>query len=86
MDYCLHAKTLKFKCFIFFNNRNNKCLDADIQSREVYVTNCDLSKPTQTWEWGFVNETNVRNWLTYGAKLVDDAEIEILKGLNKVLS
>lgn len=55
--------------------RNNHCVEADIKTQSVFVSACDASKLTQQWKWGFVNETNIRNWLTYGSKIVDDEEI-----------
>lgn len=55
--------------------RNNHCMEVDIGTQSVFVTNCDANKLTQKWRWGFVNETNVRNWLGYGSKIVDAQEI-----------
>lgn len=59
--------------------RNQKCMECDIALQRVYVTICDFNKTTQQWKWGFVNETNVRNWLTYGPSIVDENEVESLK-------
>ncbi|KXJ69759.1 hypothetical protein RP20_CCG025930 [Aedes albopictus] len=46
----------------------NQCLDLD--GHKVIMTGCDSSKKTQRWAWGFVNETNLNNWKTYGADLL----------------
>lgn len=68
--------------FLFFSSDSNKkCLECDVKTHEVYVTSCNFERLTQKWDWGFKNETNLRNWLTYGAKIVDKNEIEMLKGL-----
>lgn len=61
--------------------RNRHCVETDIKTQSVYVTNCDDSKLSQRWKWGFVNETNVRNWLNYGSKIADSQEIEVLTKL-----
>lgn len=55
--------------------RNHHCVEVEIKTQSVFVTHCDESKITQRWKWGFVNETNVRNWLSYGSKLTDEQEI-----------
>lgn len=60
---------------------NNRCIEADIGTQTVYVTTCDPLKDAQKWKWGFVNETNIRNWLTYGSKIAKEDEILELKKL-----
>jgi len=55
--------------------RNQHCVEADVNTQSVFVTRCKKSKIEQQWEWGFVNETNIRNWTSYGSKLVDEQEI-----------
>jgi hypothetical protein len=61
--------------------RNKNCIETDIKTQTVYVTKCDLSKLSQKWQWGFVNETNVKNWLGYGSKIIDQQEIRDLKSM-----
>ncbi|EAT48275.1 AAEL000639-PA [Aedes aegypti] len=46
----------------------NQCLD--LVERKVVVSKCDHRKKTQRWEWGFVDEENLNNWESYGAKLL----------------
>lgn len=60
---------------------NNQCVEADIGTQTVYVTKCDSQKDSQKWKWGFVNETNIRNWLTYGSRIVSEQELLDLKKL-----
>lgn len=55
--------------------RNNHCVDMDASSRSVFVTSCDENSKTQKWRWGFINKTNLENWLTYGSKIEDTKEI-----------
>lgn len=55
--------------------RNHHCVEADIEAQSVFVVPCEVGKATQKWKWGFVNETNIRNWLSYGSKIVDEMEI-----------
>lgn len=47
-----------------------KCLEADESTGKVHVKSCDSSELKQKWKWGFVNEDNVRNWNTVGAKIL----------------
>lgn len=63
--------------------RNHHCVEADVNTQSVFVTHCDPKKITQKWKWGFVNETNIRNWLNYGSKIVDAQEIADLSKLIK---
>ncbi|XP_062559599.1 N-acetylgalactosaminyltransferase 4-like [Armigeres subalbatus] len=46
----------------------NQCLD--LVGRKVIISVCDHRKKTQRWEWGFVNETNLNNWKSYGSELL----------------
>lgn len=57
----------------------NRCVEIDTGTYRVFETACNSTKNTQKFEWGFVNETNVRNWLTYGSKIVDEKEIQDLE-------
>lgn len=57
------------------SKHTNMCVEAEIKTQTVAVAKCDATKLSQQWKWGFVNETNIRNWLTYGSKIVDDREI-----------
>ena len=55
--------------------RNNQCIDMEDDPKLLFITFCDKNKLSQKWQWGFVNETNIRNWNTYGAKIVDLSEL-----------
>ena len=55
------------------------CVEADIATQAVYVTDCNQTKIEQRWMFGFVNETNIKNWLTYGSAIEDEREIIDLK-------
>lgn len=61
--------------------RNKHCMEADVKTQSVFVTGCDASKLSQQWKWGFVNETNIRHWLSYGSKITDAQEINDLSNL-----
>lgn len=58
--------------------RNNHCVEVDIGTQSVYITTCKQNKLEQQWTWGFVNETNIDNWLTYGSPIIDAQEIKDL--------
>lgn len=55
--------------------RNRHCVEAEVKTQSVFVTHCDVARIEQKWVWGFVNETNIRNWLHYGSKITDPQEI-----------
>lgn len=59
----------------------NNCVEIDIPTLTVYETKCNASSAAQKFKWGFVNETNIRNWLTYGSRIVDQEEVANLKEL-----
>lgn len=61
--------------------RNKNCIETDIKTQTVYVTQCDFTKSSQKWAWGFVNQTNMKNWLGYGSKIIDQQEISDLKAV-----
>lgn len=48
-------------------------MQADVKTQTVSVAKCnfDSTMLSQQWDWGFVNETNINNWLTYGSKIAD---------------
>lgn len=70
---------MKTKQIIHGPVRNNFCVEVDIGTQSVYVTQCNKDKIEQRWIWGFVNETNLANWLTYGSPIGDAQEIQDLK-------
>jgi polypeptide N-acetylgalactosaminyltransferase len=48
----------------------SRCLDADLEKSEVFVSYCDSDNPNQKWTFGHLNETALSNWESSGAKLV----------------
>lgn len=58
------------------------CIDMDPKLKEIFTSTCHVSKNTQKWKWGLVNETMLQNWVKYGKPVSDLIE---LKDLNKNL-
>lgn len=58
--------------------RLNTCIETNVETQTIYTAKCDSKKLNQKWKWGFVNETNVRNWLGYGKEIMDKQEVEEL--------
>lgn len=56
--------------------RNQHCVEVNIGTQAVYVTTCNDKKLEQKWKWGFVNETNIQNWGTYGSPISDAQELK----------
>lgn len=48
---------------------NERCLDLDIATKKLLVNQCDENNENMKWEWGFVNETSLRNFDNIGSKL-----------------
>lgn len=40
----------------------DRCLEADVGNRKVYVNKCDEYKDTMKWQFGFVNSTALANF------------------------
>ena len=58
-------------------------MDVDESSKIIITSTCDRKKKTQKWQWGFVNETMVRNWIEFGKEILDYQEIVDLRNLKK---
>lgn len=59
-------------------------MDVEESSKAIITSNCDSSKKSQKWRWGFVNETMLRNWSAFGKEILDFQEIEDLKNLKRI--
>lgn len=49
---------------------SNRCLDVDLEKKEVFVSTCNSENNNQKWTFGFVNSTAVNDWEHSGLKLV----------------
>lgn len=47
-----------------------RCLEANQDTGKVQITNCDDNEIKQKWKWGKINEDNLKNWKTVGAKML----------------
>ena len=43
----------------------------------------DREKVSQKWNWGFMNDTMLRNWTQYGKKIIDEQEYKDLQEMEK---
>jgi Ricin-type beta-trefoil lectin domain len=53
----------------------DRCVEIHTETYTVFETKCNSTSNTQKFRWGFVNETNIRNWLGYGSRIVSQQEI-----------
>jgi polypeptide N-acetylgalactosaminyltransferase len=61
--------------------RDQMCIDFDMKTKLLIYTKCDSSKVTQKWNWGFVNETMLGDWINSGKPILDQQEVLDLKRL-----
>lgn len=54
--------------------RDNNCIDMDPKLKTVFIAKCHESKQSQKWNWGFVNETMLKNWADFGKPILDEME------------
>jgi hypothetical protein len=59
--------------------RDNNCIEMDPKMKTLFVAKCYENKNTQKWNWGFVNETMLRNWGKFGKPILDKIEQEDFK-------
>lgn len=59
--------------------RNNLCLDVDFETKQVIANECDKHSKYQRFVFGKINLPMLKNWLDYGAKILDEKEIKDLK-------
>lgn len=51
---------------LLYQGHNNRCLDANFATKEVYVNTCDENNPTMKWAFGWHNETALANFKNFG--------------------
>lgn len=56
--------------------RDNMCIDMDLNQLRLFTAPCDANKLTQKWTWGFVNETMLENWASFGKPIRDELEMK----------
>lgn len=60
---------------IYADNDGNRCVDADFldvsKMPSLFVTTCNDTALTQRWNWGYVNETLLLKWDSYGETIND---------------
>lgn len=50
---------------------NNRCLDANVKTREMYVNTCNDQNPNMKWEFGTYNRTALASFERNG--VVEDS-------------
>ena len=79
-DLFFHMCEYKFGTQLWFYNLTSKqienpffnvCLTANITDYKVNIKYCNPNDLNQKWKWGYTNETALKNWETFGAKLPD---------------
>lgn len=65
---------------IFWNSKYHSiCLDADLKSKNVFLATCEEHKMSQKWLWGFTRASVLQRWTSYGAKIIDQTEVDLLE-------
>lgn len=49
-------------------------------SKTVFYGTCNPEAITQKWNWGFVNETMLRDWVNFGKPILDEGELADMGG------
>ncbi|XP_070505127.1 N-acetylgalactosaminyltransferase 6-like [Chironomus tepperi] len=57
----------------------NWCMEVDMRTKMLIYATCNSEKATQKWNWGFVNETMLNDWINNGEPIMDEQEILDLK-------
>lgn len=50
-----------------------------MKTRLLIVAPCSENKVTQKWQWSFVNETMLADWINFGKPILDESEIIALE-------
>lgn len=62
--YDLETKQMKVR------EIEKQCLETDADGAKILIVSCNPAEIKQKWEWGHVNEENLRNWQSVGAKML----------------
>lgn len=54
-------------------------MDMDLNSKNLFMSKCDEKKATQKWDWGFVNETMLGSWGSFGKPIKDEEERKVFE-------
>jgi len=54
-------------------------MEVDMRTKKLIYTTCNSEKATQKWNWGFINETMMSDWINNGIPIIDDQEVLDLK-------
>lgn len=60
----------------------DECLEMDPVKMDigaVFLAKCDENSELQKWNFGWKNETMLREWTRYGAEILNDDEIQLLE-------
>lgn len=64
------------------SKNRGECLDMDemkVEAGAVFIAKCDEKSLSQKWNWGFINETALANWSSFGTEIIDKREVELLR-------
>lgn len=59
--------------------RDNICIDMDPKLKTILTSTCDHQSDSQKWNWGFTNETMLKNWFQFGKEISDTDELNDLQ-------
>jgi hypothetical protein len=54
-------------------------MEVDMRTKRLIYATCNSEKATQKWNWGFVNETMMSDWINNGVPIIDEQEVLDLK-------
>jgi Ricin-type beta-trefoil lectin domain len=60
----------RVKKLIYKDKAGTICMDSNTHKKEIFINRCDETKINQKWEWGFVNDTMMDDWLANGTPLL----------------
>lgn len=60
--------------------RNNLCLDVDLEEKLIVANKCDETNPMQQFVWGTMYLSSLKDWVNFGADIMDEKEFKDLGG------